>query len=222
MGTGVETPLKVRAKVFDWVYRMLGTTSMGAPFHLPAPGIGVLRPANGLKRDLTLGLGPAIKRSRPNHATAAILPWEIGAGMLVRHEDEAALVVPPGLDVHGAQKAAKADDAKVPVHLWNERARKDSCMKPDDRELDRLRAWALQYWKHLITGVFARQCKWWREEAKGGKAVNLDAVQKGADALVFAAKSTWWDWPRGSAPFFWNWPSEYQELICNGLAPRFQ
>jgi hypothetical protein len=65
------------------------------------------------------------------------------------------VVVPPELDVHGAQKAAKADDVKVPVHLWNERAREGSHTKPDDRELDQLQAWALRYWKHLIARAFA-------------------------------------------------------------------
>jgi hypothetical protein len=56
---------------------------------------------------------------------------------------------------------------------------------------------------------------------KGDRAVSLDAIRKGAAALAFAAELTWWDWPWGSAPFFWNWPSEYQDLIYDGLAPRF-
>jgi hypothetical protein len=47
----------------------------------------------------------------------------------------------------------------------------------------------------MLATSFARQCKTWREEANGGKAVNLDAIRKGAEALAFAAELTWWEWP---------------------------
>ena len=48
-----------------------------------------------------------------------------------------------------------------------------------------------------------------------------EKMRIGSTALSFAAEATWWDWPRGSAPFFWNWPLEYQETIWDRLAPRF-
>jgi hypothetical protein len=40
-------------------------------------------------------------------------------------------------------------------------------------------------------------------------------------ALAHAADASWWDWDRGSAPFFWRWPEEYQEEMRDGLRPRF-
>jgi hypothetical protein len=40
-------------------------------------------------------------------------------------------------------------------------------------------------------------------------------------ALSFVAETTWWDWPRGSATLFWNWPAEYQILVRDRLAPHF-
>jgi hypothetical protein len=46
-----------------------------------------------------------------------------------------------------------------------------------------------------------------------GHPVSLDAIRVGAMALSFATESTWWDWLRGSALFFWNWPIVYQDLI---------
>jgi hypothetical protein len=49
----------------------------------------------------------------------------------------------------------------------------------------------------------------------------LTSIRVGATALSFAAETTWWDWPHGSATFFWNWPAEYQNLLRDGLAPRF-
>jgi hypothetical protein len=57
------------------------------------------------------------------------------------------------------QKAAKHDDAKVPVHLWNERVRKDSHLKLDDRELDCVQACLLAHWKKRVAKGFAENCK---------------------------------------------------------------
>jgi hypothetical protein len=54
----------------------------------------------------------------------------------------------PKVDLQGNQKAAKHDDAEVPVHLWNDRARNDSpFLNLSDEELDCVRHCALAYWK---------------------------------------------------------------------------
>ncbi len=36
-------------------------------------------------------------------------------------------------------------------------------------------------------------------------------------ALERATLTTWWDWPNGSRPFFWNWPQEVQNEVMVGL-----
>lgn len=74
---------------------------------------------------------------------------------------------PPQQDPPGLQKAAKADDVVVPVHLWNDHVREGSHMRLHDQKLDLFWACALRYWKQLIARGFARQCKRWQEEAKG-------------------------------------------------------
>jgi hypothetical protein len=94
-------------------------------------------------------MGP---EAMPSHVVGA--GREVSGGMVPRLEALSALLVSPELDLHGAQKAAKADDAKVPVHLWNDHAREGSHTKPDDRALDLLWAWALHYWKLLIAWAF--------------------------------------------------------------------
>lgn len=104
---------------------------------------------------------------------------------------------------HAYQKAAKHNDAEVPVHLWNERASSGSRVTLQDRELDCLRNCLLWYWKCLVTKSFYLECQKWRHTAHaGGVPVNKGAVCKRATALVLAAKVTWWEWPRGSVPFF--------------------
>lgn len=56
---------------------------------------------------------------------------------------------------------------------------------------------------------------------KTGRGHYRHRVCLGDIAVACAAESTWWDWPRGSAPFFWNWPEEFQDLVRDGLPPRF-
>ena len=89
-----------------------------------------------------------------------------------------------------------------------------------DEELDRLRMLLLKYWKALVAKGFGTWCQHQRRKAKDeGVPVDLEAIRIGAAALAYAAEATWWEWPRGSAPFFWNWPEEYQALIREGLPP---
>lgn len=41
------------------------------------------------------------------------------------------------------------------------------------------------------------------------------------DAITRASYSTWWDWSRGSRPFFWRWPSEAFLLARDGMEVYF-
>jgi hypothetical protein len=99
------------------------------------------------------------------------------------------------VDTQGAQKAAKQDDAAVPVHLWNECVRKGSHTILDDQELDLIRDCLLKYWKRLVARCFQLVCRQWRLEAhESGHAVNLAWIRKGAIAVASAGEATWWDW----------------------------
>jgi hypothetical protein len=45
----------------------------------------------------------------------------------------------PGLDKAAQDKAAKHDDAEVPIHLWNDRVRENlSHLKLSDEDLDQM------------------------------------------------------------------------------------
>ena len=41
-------------------------------------------------------------------------------------------------------------------------------------------------------------------------------VAAGLDALYRCAEATWFEWPKGLAPLFWNWGQEYQREVRDG------
>jgi hypothetical protein len=45
-------------------------------------------------------------------------------------------------------------------------------------------------------------------------------VEAGYDAIHRCADATWFEWPKGSAPLFWNWGEEYQRAVRDGQ-PHF-
>jgi hypothetical protein len=67
--------------------------------------------------------------------------------------------------------------------------------------------------------------EWWKRELKAarhaGRAPSMRSLAVASKALAHAVDASWWDWDRGSAPFFWRWPEEYQEEMRDGLMPRF-
>jgi hypothetical protein len=45
-------------------------------------------------------------------------------------------------------------------------------------------------------------------------------VEAGYDAIHHCADASWFEWPKGSAPLFWNWGPEYQQAVQDGQ-PHF-
>ena len=45
-------------------------------------------------------------------------------------------------------------------------------------------------------------------------------MEAGYDAIHRCTDATWFEWPKGSAPQFWNWGPEYQQEVCDGQ-PHF-
>ena len=136
-------------------------------------------------------------------------------------------------------KATKADDAAVPVFLWNDRIQKgleniwssDTTLdgtRPLDFgneadqlrfrcALNKLRHGCLCYWKRKVKADFE---KWYQLKGKShphAKQVWID----GQAAVSKASQASWWNWDKGSSIFFWRWPADYQEIVRVGLAPMF-
>ncbi len=45
-------------------------------------------------------------------------------------------------------------------------------------------------------------------------------MEAGYDAIHRCADATWFEWPKGLAPLFWNWGPQYQREVCDGQ-PHF-
>ncbi len=131
------------------------------------------------------------------------------------------------------QKAVKADNAAVPVELWNSRIHFPpipiilQCLKT--AFLDGLRTLALRWWRRNTLRSFLH---WFKCTHLGPTApsITTSTVQHiitqfslhrdwiaGRDCIRRAAGATWWEWDLGSRPFFWRWPSEYAVSIRDGL-----
>jgi hypothetical protein len=54
---------------------------------------------------------------------------------------------------------------------------------------------------------------WWNQLCR----LAVKDKEPGKDAVYRAADSSWWEWSKGSAPFYWRWPLAYQGTICDGL-----
>lgn len=135
--------------------------------------------------------------------------------------------------------AAKSDDAEIPVHVWNGRCRRGcpvmeaNAQKGLDgsearlitawsRMLDGMRIWMLRHWRRRIASSF---WAWWRTYRETRRGASLPVCQASIDAgltaLAHSVDASWWEWDRGSAPFFWRYPVEWIVLTRDGLPPRF-
>eukprot|EP00978_Attheya_sp_CCMP212_P029827 scaffold107351_cov30-Attheya_sp.AAC.1 len=130
------------------------------------------------------------------------------------------------------KKATKADDAEVPVDLWDDRivhrvfgvnvslARKEEITNC----LNTIRKFALRFWRLKVARDFRT---WWidyaKKEKKHGRVVpRRELLDAGVEALRYAAGVSWWQWDSGSAPFFWRWEEAFLEDLATGYKPMFK
>ena len=136
--------------------------------------------------------------------------------------------------------AAKSDDAEVPVQVWDDRCRagcarmegalrlhigdgESAAQEAWTRFLASMRIWMLQRWRRLVASSF---WAWWAESRVARLSQGIPGVCElskapGLAALGHSVDASWWEWNRGSAPFFWRYPSEWLVLMRDGLPPRF-
>jgi len=72
-------------------------------------------------------------------------------------------------------------------------------------------------YKWTARGRRLYQAKWrtFRAHPEGRATVKV-----GYDAIHRCADASWFEWPKGSAPLFWNWGPEYQRVVWDGQ-PHF-
>ena len=126
-------------------------------------------------------------------------------------------------------KATKSDDAEVPVYLWDDRiCEKLGIRGIDDqaksvKALNVIRRAALRYWKRLVCSDF---WQWWRsqrfDQDNGDITLQDRTLRAGLSALAHASQPSWWDWDKGSSPFFWRMPdAQWMREMRDGVAPMW-
>ena len=156
-------------------------------------------------------------------------------------ETEALLSVPDGDEGVGSLnieerredrnlKATKSDDAAIPTYLWDDRIcdklgirdvkKQAQCVKA----LEVIRRGALRYWKRLVCSDFWR---WWRYQRfdideSEDKSRKERTIAAGLSALAHASEASWWDWDKGSSPFFWRIPdAQWLQEMRDGVPPMW-
>ena len=177
--------------------------------------------AAGIKRtcevmELEESMPRAGKRSRPGEVK---IQAKIASVVVetVDEEDDSEEMPDADRDL----KAAKNDNAAVPIEMWNKYTREGAASvdaKISDaafgKAADVIRVQLLCWWKRSVTRSFL---KWVRDRKKKGDSPTNEAMEAGRDAVARAAAATVWGWPEGSTPFFWRWPAEYESIIMSGL-----
>ena len=126
--------------------------------------------------------------------------------------------------------AVKADDAKVPVWLWNTAILTGLVQFPNlnrnfteeqydiiMRGLDALRGWLLKVWKKRVKTSF--YC--WFEARLFPKDTAIYILEQGKLAINYACMSSWWEWQKGSRLFFWKWDPQFLDDALYGTQTSF-
>jgi hypothetical protein len=138
----------------------------------------------------------------------------------------------------GRQRAAKDDDACIPLWLWDDpfwehytttQQGKMRSFRWRGREistLDRLREFLLRVWRRRVFRSYARHMRlmhghsWW--------LVKSPDLAAGRDCIIRTTLADFWEWHGGSRLFFWRWPGESKlwardglPIYTNGSSPTF-
>ena len=116
------------------------------------------------------------------------------------------------------EKAVKSDDSPVPTFFWNKFLLAPFTSFIMDRDwasaANKLRSWL---WRHLRKNRLRSYLSWRKSVGRKGMTVSLESDEAARDALTRYVNGDWWTWSRGSRPFFWEWPEEFQEAMRDGI-----
>jgi hypothetical protein len=123
-------------------------------------------------------------------------------------------------------KSVKADNAEVPVYLWNDRIWPETPAHVQNA-LDTLRRWRLRLWRVDRKNDFL---KWFvshhgvspSDDRTRFSFTAIRDLHAGKDCLRRCMGATWWEWSAGSRPHFWRWPVNYQAAIRDGIPIWFK
>jgi hypothetical protein len=127
---------------------------------------------------------------------------------------------------HDLAKAVKADDAEVPVYLWDNRILQQTASVEERRALNTLRRFALQTYrrrllKDCVQDLKARHGDAWSVGGTNGRKPKVqDDVVAMREIMWRAAYNEWFEYPCGSRLHYFRFPTKYQNLARDGV-PNF-
>jgi hypothetical protein len=129
------------------------------------------------------------------------------------------------------QGATKADDAAIPMQLWDERILPALPQQQRSKILVPIRNLALRWWRRSVLRDFLRWFKAEHKKLHKAGSIQVQLIlrngsakldwEAGRDCIRRCAEASWWEWDAGSRPLHWRWPKEYRIIIRDGLPPWF-
>lgn len=127
-------------------------------------------------------------------------------------------------------KAVKADDAKVPVHLWNRRIKFARPEAVRDQQFERLRKlghrlFVRALYADCIAHLVAEHGEDWVSQPKrvAGKLTELGRDQQAIANLLYHADNTnWFEYKAGSRLIYFRFPLRYRKLARDGVPIFFE
>jgi len=128
-------------------------------------------------------------------------------------------------------KAVKADDAKVPVYLWDRRIVGEDPTSAKARALRGFRKFGLRmFWKCLWEDCRYRlHSKWgatWFNlpvRSKSGKLTNIGREREAMRNLLWhATEASWFEYKAGSRVYHFRFPIRYQRIARDGVPVFFE
>ncbi len=128
-------------------------------------------------------------------------------------------------DQHDLEKAVKADDADVPVCLWDNRIMRREALAREGMAITTLRRFALAKYRlrllrDCMRDLNARHGEAWISGGKGKVAEEAKLEGKAMQEIVWrASNNNWFEYPSGSRLHFFRFPTKYRTLARRG--PKF-
>ena len=125
-------------------------------------------------------------------------------------------------------KAVKADNAEVPVSLWNDRIVRSTATEEQNTALETIRNKVMLRWyrrrvfKSYINYMIKTHGKGWSMKLSASRCAHeVDTeIHKdgrvGMDALRRILNASWWSWKAGSTLLFWRWARENRREARDG------
>lgn len=142
---------------------------------------------------------------------------------LTNHDDDFSAQLLMIKHLHDAAKAVKADDAEVPVHLWDAFITKGAAVDDTTRgAIEVIRSFALDLYRRKLTRDCVNHLRtvhsvnWSTKTSSEQRDIDMD-VSGMREIVSRAANNRWFEYPAGSRLHFFRFPMKYRTLAQDGV-----